>query len=527
MVDASADATTATPASASANGTEEVEQLRSQVKTLQRRLKIRHRLRQWTATILVVLACVTTVAAVGAGWARYNFLNTDRFVSKVAPLATDPEVVTAVDRALTRQVTGLVDEKAFFESILPERGQILAVPLGNAVDRFLADKVDEFVHSDRFAELWTNAITRAHSRAIAVLKGDTNSRFFTVQGTQVVLDLAPVISAVLQRIAEAAPGLFSKINIPELSNENIQNAADRISAALGVQLPPNFGTIPVFDKSKLSNAQDAFRKVNRLVVAIVLLALILTTAAIAMSTNRRRTVMVIAIGFALGMIVARRLTIRVREDLPRHQIGRHARHDAHVRRGRRYLRGPGQGVEERAAVGHQIQRVLDGEYAGNRGGGIFADAVTDENRRLDTPGPPQSGQRVLERDDERRRIDTFIKTADTVRCVEFLQHRPAAPFAHAAVASLQDVFEQRLALVQLPAHTRVLQCLAAEEERDLHVLGGGTALENAGQMLAPLKCVELVRHLRGGGRNERGAMLEMRTARVGRVGDVTGRPVRS
>ena len=34
-----------------------------------------------------------------------------------------------------------------------------------------------------------------------------------------------------------------------------------------------------------------------------------------MSTNRRRTVMVIAIGFALGMIVARRLTIRVREDL--------------------------------------------------------------------------------------------------------------------------------------------------------------------------------------------------------------------
>ena len=125
MVDASADATTATPASASANGTEEVEQLRSQVKTLQRRLKIRHRLRQWTATILVVLACVTTVAAVGAGWARYNFLNTDRFVSKVAPLATDPEVVTAVDRALTKQVTGLVDEKAFFESILPERGQIL------------------------------------------------------------------------------------------------------------------------------------------------------------------------------------------------------------------------------------------------------------------------------------------------------------------------------------------------------------------------------------------------------------------
>ena len=198
---------------------------------------------------------------------------------------------------------------------MPERGQILAVPLGNAVDRFLADKVDEFVHSDRFAELWTNAITRAHSRAIAVLKGDTNSRFFTVQGTQVVLDLAPVISAVLQRIAEAAPGLFSKINIPELSNENIQNAADRISAALGVQLPPNFGTIPVFDKSKLSNAQDAFRKVNRLVVAIVLLALILTTGAIAMSTNRRRTVMVIAIGFALGMIVARRLTIRVREDL--------------------------------------------------------------------------------------------------------------------------------------------------------------------------------------------------------------------
>ena len=75
----------------------EVERLRAERDALAAQVEsLRHhgigrvRLRRWGAALLVVLACVSFTAAVPGLWARRNFLDTDRFVSRVAPVVEDP-----------------------------------------------------------------------------------------------------------------------------------------------------------------------------------------------------------------------------------------------------------------------------------------------------------------------------------------------------------------------------------------------------------------------------------------------------
>ena len=56
----------------------------------------------------------------------------------------------------------------------------------------------------------------------------------------------------------------------------------------------------------------------------------------------------------------------------------------------------GQGLHESGALGHELEGVIEGEDAGDAGGGIFADAVTDDGGGFDTPGAPQLGQSEFE-----------------------------------------------------------------------------------------------------------------------------------
>lgn len=68
----------------------------------------------------------------------------------------------ALSARLTEQVMALVDPEALFEEVLPEQGQVLAVPLANAVEGFVGDQVDVFIASDAFEHLWVGAIEVAH-----------------------------------------------------------------------------------------------------------------------------------------------------------------------------------------------------------------------------------------------------------------------------------------------------------------------------------------------------------------------------
>ena len=59
----------------------------------------------------------------------------------------------------TDQLVTLVKPEELLEDALPGRAAALAAPLATAVSDFVREKVEEFLATDRFAELWRSAVS--------------------------------------------------------------------------------------------------------------------------------------------------------------------------------------------------------------------------------------------------------------------------------------------------------------------------------------------------------------------------------
>ena len=273
------------------------------------------RLRRVVAAVLVVVtAIVFTVAVVGV-WTRRTALNTDRWVETVGPIAEEPAVQQALGDWMTTELMGAIDPEAFFESVLPEQGQALAAPLSSALSGFVADRVDTFLASDRFEQLWVEVNRRAHARVVDVLEGDTGN--LQVEDGEVVLNLVPVLNGVLAQISEASPEIFGRtVDIPTVTVDDIpEDAVAKVEEALGRELPDDFGQFTVFEADRLEAVQDAVALFDRLVVSAVVLAFLLIALTLWVSPRRRRTLLQLAVGIALGVVLIRRIGLRVEDEV--------------------------------------------------------------------------------------------------------------------------------------------------------------------------------------------------------------------
>ncbi len=263
--------------------------------------------------MLVVLAVLVVPIATVAIWAHRNFLDTERFVDRTGSVVETPEVQAVITDRVTSNVMALIDPRALFEQALPERGRLLAVPLTNALQGFVHERVERFVSSDAFERLWTAALTLAHRTAVTVLRGDRDR--FVRDGT-VELNLLPIVDAVLARVGAASPEILGReVDLPRIRVDELPaTAIDRLEAVLGVQLDRNFGQVTVYDAKQLDAAREAVDLFDRLVVVLPVLALVFAAAAIALSPRRRRTILQLSIGLMLGMILLRRVAFAVDQE---------------------------------------------------------------------------------------------------------------------------------------------------------------------------------------------------------------------
>jgi len=271
--------------------------------------------RRLATTLLVVLTSIIVTVAVAGVWTRRNALDTDRWVQTVGPVAEDPAVKAALGNWMTTEVMGVIDAEAFFESVLPERGQVLAAPLTGALRGFVDSKVDDFLASDTFERLWREVNRRAHQRAVAVLEGDTGN--LRIEGDKVEVNLIPVLNQVLAEIGEASPEVLGRtVDLPTVTVDEVpQEAIAKIEDALGRDLPDDFGQFTAFEAQRLQQVQDAVSLFDRLVVAAVVLAVLLLALSLLLSPYRRRTLLQLMVGIALGVVLVRRLGIRVEDDV--------------------------------------------------------------------------------------------------------------------------------------------------------------------------------------------------------------------
>ncbi|MFD8483535.1 hypothetical protein [Kitasatospora sp. NPDC059673] len=214
----------------------ELAELRAKVASLEsRESRPRHRVRSFFAILLIVLAAVLTPLAVVASWSRAQVTDTNRFVSTMAPLASDPAVQGAVANRATSAIMDQLPVSDLLNEVAPTDRPALNAALGK-VGPALTDGLTGFVHtqvlnvvqSDAFAGIWETILRDAHAAFTKVLTGQGGGAV-QVKGDTVTLDLAPVIAQVKDRLVANGLGLAAKI--PEVHTDFVLVQSEAVKKA--------------------------------------------------------------------------------------------------------------------------------------------------------------------------------------------------------------------------------------------------------------------------------------------------------
>jgi hypothetical protein len=294
----------------------EREDLEARVESLEAKPQKRQRTRRILTPILVALSILVFTITVPAAWGARTVLNTDRYVATVAPLADDPAVQASIATKLTDQVFAALNVQETLSDALGalgDRATVLAGPLTIAVKGFVRDQVEKVVASDAFKTFWVEANRFVHTQVLAILRGDTET--ITTREGKVLLNLLPLVNLALGSIQTVASDLVGRdVALPQISEEDIPSASiAKLEQALGVDLPDTYGQVVVYDSEDLAALQKALYLFERLLVLLLVLILILVAASLLVSTRRRRTLIQLAAGAAVGLVVIRRIAIMSRD----------------------------------------------------------------------------------------------------------------------------------------------------------------------------------------------------------------------
>jgi hypothetical protein len=262
--------------------------------------------------LLIVLSVLSLAAAVPGNWGRRTFLNTDRYVATVAPLASDPAIQEVLARDITNAVFQALDVQDRVAGALQDRVpelSFIAAPITSALEDFVQARVLAIVSSELFQQYWTEANRFIHEQAMATLQGGGDT--VSVVNGKIVLNYLPLVNEALNQVAATAGDLIGKrFNLPEITPDTVPvEAIAAIEAQTGLDLPDTFGTVVVYDSSQLAIAQDAVQLFNRGVYLLIFLFLVTAAVALWISPRRRRTLLQLFVTYAVVLVVERRLAI--------------------------------------------------------------------------------------------------------------------------------------------------------------------------------------------------------------------------
>jgi len=234
------------------------------------------RWRRIVAATLLVIGIVLVPLSMSAIWVRATLLDTDQYVATIGPLAGNSDIQHGVaDRVTTALFADGKVEKRVAE-VLPKRADILAAPITGGLQTFVNTAALKLVQSDRFQKLWENVNRRAHTAVVAVLTGDT-SRVSTKDGT-VSINIDEIFTNVKKRLDARGISLFDS-----------------------VELPQKYQSVVLFQSKELEQVQGLVDLLQTVAWVLPFIALLCFAGAIALSSNRRRTVMRLGIWVAVAV----------------------------------------------------------------------------------------------------------------------------------------------------------------------------------------------------------------------------------
>ncbi|NEB77350.1 hypothetical protein G3I40_19300, partial [Streptomyces sp. SID14478] len=266
---------------------DELAALRARVSELERAAARppRHRTRSTFAVVLIVLAALLTPLSAVAVWSHSFIGDTDRYVSTMAPLASDPDVQDAVADRVTTALMQQIDVDDLLSGVAPaDRPRLEKAldaaggPLTSGITSLVHGAAQRFVTSPAFATVWTQLNRVAHGAVDKALTGDGDGAV-KVEDGMVTLDLAPVVDRVKDALVDDGLGLAG--DIPEVHTS--------------ITLMQSTGA--------LAQAKKGFRLLQLLSWVLPLLVVLLVVGGVLLAGRRRRALVTAALAVAAGALL--------------------------------------------------------------------------------------------------------------------------------------------------------------------------------------------------------------------------------
>jgi hypothetical protein len=259
--------------------------------------------RRVLAGIALVLACLSILLTTLAVWTHQVALNTDRFTSLVGHVVTDPAVTDPISLRISEQVVDALDVQARVESRLPDAVKPLAGALSAAVTEAIDRRLRVALQGPRLQNALVGTISYTHGQIVRLLRGQTEA--VGIVDGYLTLDVFPVVGAALTELQSM--GLIpASVQLPDLSSpEAPEVLAQRLESALGITLPPDFGTIRLMPAARLATAQTMVRAFDIIVILLIVVSAMLIALALWLAADRRRMLIYLGVGTIIAFLLAR------------------------------------------------------------------------------------------------------------------------------------------------------------------------------------------------------------------------------
>jgi hypothetical protein len=234
------------------------------------------RWRRIVGAVLLVIGVVLVPVSLSAVWVRNTLLDTDNYVATVGPLAGNPDIQHGIADRVTTALFADGQAKKKIAAALPEKAQVLVGPIASGLETATNAIALRVAQSSQFQTLWENANRRAHAAIVKVLTGG-GSRVSTSGGT-VSLNLEQIFTNVKQRLDDRG--------ITVLDN---------------VQLPAKYKNFVLLQSKDVEKVQSGVDLLQKLAWVLPVLVLLCFAGAIALSHDRRRTILRAGIWIAVAV----------------------------------------------------------------------------------------------------------------------------------------------------------------------------------------------------------------------------------
>ncbi|MEU5533942.1 hypothetical protein [Streptomyces sp. NPDC020362] len=245
--------------------------------------------RATASAVLIVLTCILVPVALLATWVHDIALDTDRYVSTVAPLAEEPAIQDAAVHRITEAVGTKVNGPQAAADLgnwlqsqgLPPRAADAVKALGPQIDALVQQAVTKaatrVVQSNVFEKVWTAANRDAHQAVVHALTGEGRGALGVQDGT-VTLDVGAAVDRVKKDLVDA--GISPAAKIPDINKQMV-----------------------LFQSEELAKARKGAHLLDVVGNWFPVLVVVLGAAGVMLARSRRRALARTALGAAFACLV--------------------------------------------------------------------------------------------------------------------------------------------------------------------------------------------------------------------------------